>query len=51
MQRIRKFLYENNKKSPVLVPRVIHDMVTRYIMQFIILHNLDKIVLVMDNNA
>ncbi|KHN14080.1 Hypothetical protein glysoja_033307 [Glycine soja] len=43
MQRIRKFLYENNKKSPVLVPRVIHDMVTRYIMQFIILHNLDKI--------
>ncbi|KAL5183691.1 Protein ACTIVITY OF BC1 COMPLEX KINASE 8, chloroplastic [Glycine soja] len=32
MQRIRKFLYENNKKSPVLVPRVIHDMVTRRVL-------------------
>lgn len=44
MERIRKFLYENNKKTPVLVPRVIRDMVTRYIMQSNILHNLDNIV-------
>jgi len=51
MERIRKFLYENNRKPPVFVPRVIRDMVTRYIMQSSILHNLDKIVLVMDNNA
>lgn len=32
MEKIRHFLYENNKKSPVLVPRVIRDMVSRYIM-------------------
>lgn len=30
MERIRHFLYKNNKKSPVLVPRTIRDMVTRY---------------------
>jgi len=29
MERIRCFLYENNKKSPVLVPRVLRDMVTK----------------------
>ena len=51
MERIRKFLYESNKKTPVLVPRVIRNMVTRYMMQFSILHNLDKIALVIDNNA
>ncbi|RDX57883.1 putative aarF domain-containing protein kinase 1 [Mucuna pruriens] len=32
MQRIRKFLYENNKKTPVLVPRLIRDMVTRRVL-------------------
>ncbi|KAK7282006.1 hypothetical protein RIF29_10465 [Crotalaria pallida] len=32
MQRIRKFLCKNNKRSPVLVPRVIRDMVTRRIL-------------------
>lgn len=32
MERIRCFLYENNKKRPVLVPRVMHDMVTRYVI-------------------
>ncbi|XP_027917269.1 uncharacterized protein LOC114176426 [Vigna unguiculata] len=32
MARIRKFLYENNKKTPVLVPRVIRDMVTRRVL-------------------
>ncbi|KAJ8568117.1 hypothetical protein K7X08_020839 [Anisodus acutangulus] len=31
MNRIRRFLYENNKKSPVMVPRVIRDIVTRLI--------------------
>ncbi|KAJ9163855.1 hypothetical protein P3X46_023483 [Hevea brasiliensis] len=32
MERIRRFLYENNKKSPVLVPRVLKDMVTRRVL-------------------
>ncbi|MED6108564.1 hypothetical protein PIB30_025387 [Stylosanthes scabra] len=32
MQRIRKFLYENNKRSPILVPRVIRNMVTRKVL-------------------
>lgn len=32
MEKIRRFLYENNKKTPVLVPRVIRDMVSRYVM-------------------
>lgn len=32
MEKIRRFLYENNKRSPVLVPRLIRDMVTRYVM-------------------
>lgn len=32
MERIKRFLYENNKKRPVLVPRVIRDMVTRYVI-------------------
>lgn len=32
MEKIRRFLYENNKKTPVLVPRVIRDMVGRYRM-------------------
>ncbi|RIA05739.1 hypothetical protein BRARA_K01725 [Brassica rapa] len=29
MERIRHFLYENNKKSPVIVPRVLRDTVTK----------------------
>ncbi|CAA2939551.1 unusual kinase [Olea europaea subsp. europaea] len=32
MERIRHFLYKNNKKSPVLVPRTIRDMVTRRVL-------------------
>ncbi|CAN1251535.1 Protein ACTIVITY OF BC1 COMPLEX KINASE 8, chloroplastic [Linum perenne] len=32
MHRIRSFLYGNSKKSPVLVPRVIKDMVTRRVL-------------------
>ncbi|XP_057970414.1 uncharacterized protein LOC131159481 isoform X2 [Malania oleifera] len=32
MERIQQFLYKNNKKSPVLVPRVIRDMVTRRVL-------------------
>ncbi|KAK9278702.1 hypothetical protein L1049_028277 [Liquidambar formosana] len=32
MERIRRFLYEKNKKSPVLVPRVMRDMVTRRVL-------------------
>ncbi|KAM7272839.1 hypothetical protein ACFE04_027503 [Oxalis oulophora] len=32
MEKIRHFLYENNKKSPVAVPRVIRDMVTRRVL-------------------
>ncbi|XP_020882632.1 uncharacterized aarF domain-containing protein kinase 1 isoform X2 [Arabidopsis lyrata subsp. lyrata] len=32
MERIRCFLYENNKKSPVLVPRVLRDMVTKRVL-------------------
>ncbi|KAJ7956094.1 Protein kinase superfamily protein [Quillaja saponaria] len=32
MERIRKFLYGNNKRTPVMVPRVIRDMVTRRIL-------------------
>ncbi|KAI4343655.1 hypothetical protein L6164_010977 [Bauhinia variegata] len=32
MERIRKFLYENNKRTPVLVPRVIPDMVSRRVL-------------------
>ncbi|KAL2321717.1 hypothetical protein Fmac_026096 [Flemingia macrophylla] len=32
MERIRKFLYQNNKRTPVLVPRVIRDMVTRRVL-------------------
>ncbi|GMH01191.1 hypothetical protein Nepgr_003030 [Nepenthes gracilis] len=37
MEKIRRFLYENNKKSPVLVPRVMQDMVTRmvFVMEYI----------------
>ena len=31
MERIRQFLYKNNKTSPVLVPRVLKDMVSRYV--------------------
>ncbi|KAK6275982.1 hypothetical protein POUND7_005691 [Theobroma cacao] len=29
MERIRHFLYKNNKKSPVLIPRALQDLVTR----------------------
>ncbi|KAK6783947.1 hypothetical protein RDI58_017401 [Solanum bulbocastanum] len=32
MDRIRRFLYENNRKSPVMVPRVIRDIVTRRVL-------------------
>lgn len=32
MDKIRRFLYENNKKSPVLVPRVIQDKVSRRVL-------------------
>ncbi|XVF11606.1 hypothetical protein REPUB_Repub08aG0041600 [Reevesia pubescens] len=32
MERIRRFLHENNKKSPVLVPRVLKDLVTRRVL-------------------
>ncbi|KAL3818586.1 hypothetical protein ACJIZ3_004491 [Penstemon smallii] len=32
MHRIQRFLYEINKKSPVLVPRVIRNMVTRRVL-------------------
>ncbi|XP_060172222.1 uncharacterized protein LOC132603261 isoform X1 [Lycium barbarum] len=32
MDRIWRFLYENNKKSPVIVPRVIRDIVTRRVL-------------------
>ncbi|KAL2492301.1 Protein kinase superfamily protein [Abeliophyllum distichum] len=32
MERIRRFLYENNKKAPVLVPRVMQNMVTRRVL-------------------
>ncbi|KAI5664962.1 hypothetical protein M9H77_24285 [Catharanthus roseus] len=32
MDRIRHFLYENNKKSPVLVPRVMPNLVTRKVL-------------------
>ncbi|GAV91948.1 ABC1 domain-containing protein [Cephalotus follicularis] len=37
MEKIRRFLYENNKKSPVMVPRVLSDMVTRraLVMEYI----------------
>ncbi|XP_077253038.1 uncharacterized protein LOC143892357 isoform X2 [Tasmannia lanceolata] len=37
MERIKHFLHANNKKPPVLVPHVIHDMVTRrvLVMEFI----------------
>lgn len=31
MEKIRRFLYENNKKS-VLVPRLMRDIVTRYVL-------------------
>ena len=31
MERIRRFLYKNNKKTPVLVPRVLQDLVTRQV--------------------
>ncbi|CAK8562921.1 unnamed protein product [Lathyrus sativus] len=32
MERIRKFLYKVNRRTPVLVPRVIRDMVTRRVL-------------------
>lgn len=32
MERIRKFLYENNKRTPVVVPRLIRDLVTRRVL-------------------
>ncbi|KAK1572346.1 hypothetical protein Q3G72_031210 [Acer saccharum] len=32
MERIRHFLYKNNKKSPVVVPRVLQDKVTRKVL-------------------
>ncbi|KAK9726753.1 hypothetical protein RND81_05G235000 [Saponaria officinalis] len=37
MDKIRRFLYENNKKSPVIVPRVMKDLVSRkaLVMEYI----------------
>ncbi|XP_040953208.1 uncharacterized protein slr0889 isoform X2 [Gossypium hirsutum] len=32
MERIRRFLYENNKKTPVLVPRVLQGLATRRVL-------------------
>ncbi|KFK29020.1 hypothetical protein AALP_AA7G078300 [Arabis alpina] len=32
MEKIRRFLYDNNKKSPVLVPRVLRHLVTRRVL-------------------
>ncbi|XP_054807134.1 uncharacterized protein LOC129309548 isoform X2 [Prosopis cineraria] len=32
MERIRKFLYENNKRTPVLVPRVVQNLVSRRVL-------------------
>ncbi|WRX17765.1 hypothetical protein QQP08_010252 [Theobroma cacao] len=32
MERIRHFLYKNNKKSPVLIPRALQDLVTRRVL-------------------
>ncbi|XP_052886310.1 protein ACTIVITY OF BC1 COMPLEX KINASE 8, chloroplastic-like isoform X3 [Gossypium arboreum] len=32
MERIRRFLYENNKKTPVLVPRVLRGLATRRVL-------------------
>ncbi|KAA3454388.1 putative aarF domain-containing protein kinase 1-like isoform X1 [Gossypium australe] len=31
MERIHRFLYENNRKSPVLVPRVVRDLASRQV--------------------
>ncbi|MBA0790103.1 hypothetical protein Gohar_014770 [Gossypium harknessii] len=38
MERIRRFLYENNKKTPVLVPRVLQGLATRQVHFVVILH-------------
>ncbi|KAG7546283.1 Protein kinase domain [Arabidopsis suecica] len=32
MKKIRRFLYDNNRKSPVLVPRVLPNLVTRKVL-------------------
>ncbi|KAG2256329.1 hypothetical protein Bca52824_075623 [Brassica carinata] len=32
MEKIRRFLYDNNRKSPVLVPRVLPQLVTRRVL-------------------
>ncbi|XP_028082850.1 uncharacterized aarF domain-containing protein kinase 1-like isoform X1 [Camellia sinensis] len=32
MERIKRFMLENNKKAPVMVPRVMRDMVTRRVL-------------------
>ncbi|XP_062170685.1 protein ACTIVITY OF BC1 COMPLEX KINASE 7, chloroplastic isoform X2 [Alnus glutinosa] len=40
MEKIRRFLYENNKKTAVLVPRVIRDMVGR---RFLVMEYIDGI--------
>ncbi|KAL6584275.1 hypothetical protein OROMI_003564 [Orobanche minor] len=32
MEKIRLFLSENNRKTPVLVPRVIRNMLTRRVL-------------------
>lgn len=34
MEKIRRFLYDNNRKSPVLVPRVLPNLVTRYLFLY-----------------
>nr|ADN33964.1 ubiquinone biosynthesis protein coq-8 [Cucumis melo subsp. melo] len=37
IERIRHFLYSNNKKSPVLVPQVMKNIVTRYMQLMLVL--------------
>ncbi|CAA7037290.1 unnamed protein product [Microthlaspi erraticum] len=32
MEKIRRFLYDNNRKSPVLIPRVLPNLVTRRVL-------------------
>lgn len=34
MEKIRRFLFENNRKPPVLVPRVVRNLVTRFVMPY-----------------
>ncbi|GAB4859537.1 hypothetical protein Ancab_011005 [Ancistrocladus abbreviatus] len=40
MEKIRHFLYENNKKSPLMVPRVMQNMVTRRVLVVEYIHGI-----------